>query len=250
MNSETHKHLTADATTMSRNRPVPELTPVHKAYKLALSQELVTTSIKKCSRTPTYPIAWIDWSTSGHSWQTTTRSGLSASNEIRTIMVLATCFYSIYTWPFLIPIYFFLSQYRCGLRVPCQAPAFVRCSLLWCLFFLIHRLVLCFFLRRSYANYPRLVMLSFRFQKAFQQGFELDDKVFFTFWAEINANRGFQRAWRAPRLLSRYSSILWFRPVTYITRHYFTHQYFGSNWLHTVGSKTVAMFGSFLVVMI
>jgi hypothetical protein len=39
--SETHT-LTADATTTSRNRPVPELTPVHKAYKLALSQEPVT----------------------------------------------------------------------------------------------------------------------------------------------------------------------------------------------------------------
>ena len=39
--SETHT-LTADATTTSRNRPVPELTPVHKAYELALSQEPVT----------------------------------------------------------------------------------------------------------------------------------------------------------------------------------------------------------------
>jgi hypothetical protein len=39
--SETHT-LTADATTTSRNRPVPELTLVHKAYKLALSQEPVT----------------------------------------------------------------------------------------------------------------------------------------------------------------------------------------------------------------
>jgi hypothetical protein len=27
---------------MSQNRPVPELTPVHKAYELALSQEPVT----------------------------------------------------------------------------------------------------------------------------------------------------------------------------------------------------------------
>jgi hypothetical protein len=34
--------LTVDTTTTSRNRPVPELTPVHKAYKLALSQEPVT----------------------------------------------------------------------------------------------------------------------------------------------------------------------------------------------------------------
>jgi hypothetical protein len=40
---ETHT-LTADATTIPchESRPVPELTPVHKAYKLALSQEPVT----------------------------------------------------------------------------------------------------------------------------------------------------------------------------------------------------------------
>jgi len=42
MKPETLKHLTANATTISWNRPVPELTLVHKAYKLALSQELVT----------------------------------------------------------------------------------------------------------------------------------------------------------------------------------------------------------------
>ena len=82
-------------------------------------------------------------------------------------------------------------------------------------------------LRRSYANYARLVMFSFGFQKAFQRGFEPDDEVFFTrvrillghtVSANTNANRRFQRAWKAPRPSSRYSSILWFRPVTYVTR--------------------------------
>jgi hypothetical protein len=81
--------------------------------------------------------------------------------------------------------------------------------------------------RCSYANYARLVMFSFGFQKAFQRGFEPDDEVFFTrvrnilrhiVSAEIDANRRFQRAWKAPRLSSRYSSILWFRRVTYVSR--------------------------------
>jgi hypothetical protein len=36
------------------------------------------------------------------------------------------------------------------------------------------------FSRCSYANYARLVMFSFGFQKAFQRGFEPDDEVFFT----------------------------------------------------------------------
>lgn len=53
----------------------------------------------------------------------------------------------------------------------------------------------------SYANYARLVMFSFGFQKAFQRGFEPDDEVFFTrvsillghtVSAEINANRRFK----------------------------------------------------------
>jgi len=81
--------------------------------------------------------------------------------------------------------------------------------------------------RCSYANYARLVMFSFGFQKAFQRGFEPDDEVFFirviilpshTVSAEINANRRFHRAWKAPRPSSRYLSILWFRRVTYVTR--------------------------------
>lgn len=70
-------------------------------------------------------------------------------------------------------------------------------------------------------------MFSFGFQKAFQRGFEPDDEVFFTrvrilvrhtLSAEINADRRFQRAWKVPRPSSRYSSILWFRLVTYVTR--------------------------------
>jgi hypothetical protein len=70
-------------------------------------------------------------------------------------------------------------------------------------------------------------MFSFGFQKAFQRGFEPDDEVFFTrvsillghtVSGEINANRRFQRAWKALRPSSRYSSILWFRRVTYVTR--------------------------------
>jgi len=63
------------------------------------------------------------------------------------------------------------------------------------------------FSRCSYTNYLRLVMFSFGFQKAIQRGFEPDDEVFFTrvrillehtVSAEINANRRFQRAWKAP----------------------------------------------------
>ena len=93
--------------------------------------------------------------------------------------------------------------------------------------FLIYRFVLRIFSRCSYTNYVRLVMFSFGFQKAFQRGFEPDDEVFFTrvrillghtVSAEINANRRFQRAWKVPRPSSRYSSILWFRPVTYVMR--------------------------------
>jgi hypothetical protein len=70
-------------------------------------------------------------------------------------------------------------------------------------------------------------MFSFGFQKTFQQGFEPDDKVFFTrvsillghtVSANINANRRFQSAWKASRPSSQYSSILWFLPVTYVTR--------------------------------
>jgi hypothetical protein len=112
------------------------------------------------------------------------------------------------------------------MRPACSVSSSCLCtlqSLLRCLYILIHRLVL----GHSYANYARLVMFSFGFQKAFQQGFEPDDKVFFTrvstllghtVSANINANWRFQRAWKAPRPSSRYSSILWFRPVTYVTR--------------------------------
>jgi hypothetical protein len=59
-------------------------------------------------------------------------------------------------------------------------PLYVVESLLRCLPFLIRRLVFARFSRCSYANYARLVMFSFGFQKAFQRGFEPDDEVFFT----------------------------------------------------------------------
>lgn len=68
-------------------------------------------------------------------------------------------------------------------------------------------------------------MFSFGFQKAFQRGFEPDDEVFFTKVSnlldmqcqpKLLTTGHFQRAWKAPRPLSRYSSILWSRRVTYV----------------------------------
>ena len=116
------------------------------------------------------------------------------------------------------------------MRPACSVSSSCLCtlqSLIRCLSFLIHRLVLHVVSRCSYTNYARLVMFSFGFQKAFQRGFEPDDEVFFTrvrilprytMSAEINANRRYQRAWKAPRPSSQYSSILWFRRVTYVSR--------------------------------
>lgn len=107
-----------------------------------------------------------------------------------------------------------------------SGSSFYLCKLqrlLRCLPFLIPRLVLRLFCVCSYTNYARLVMFSFGFQKAFQRGFEPDDEVFFTKVRSSNIQcqpklmptGHSQRAWKAPRPSSRYSSILWSRRVIY-----------------------------------